>query len=185
MVGASLLVTDTDIPNHTTFALRGSFGNETVFWMAEQWLPDWRGQAQYALAGGFLYALGGYMDAAHNNLVMTDVLGVAVAADGTLGRSFATSSLPAPTAFGEAIAVDDYIFVVGGRGAVFGAAGRADVVSAHVGSDGQLTPFAAQSPLPEARTNHDSALGGDYLYITGGAVNGPGLDTVFAGRVRY
>jgi hypothetical protein len=179
------LIADTDLTNGTTFGLHGAFQDQGVSWRTEDWLPDWRGQAQYALAGGFLYAIGGYKDAAHQNAVMTEVFGTAVAADGTLGRPFPTASLPTPTTFGEAIAVDDYMFVVGGRSAILGASGRADVVSARVGADGQLSPFAAQSPLPEGRSNHDSALGGDYIYITGGAFYGPGLDTVFAGRVRF
>ena len=39
--------------------------------------------------------------------------------------------------------------------------------------------------LPMLRTNHELALVGDFLVLTGGAGTGPGDTTVLTARVRY
>jgi hypothetical protein len=127
--------------------------------------------------------LGGYLGGATE--VVSSIEGAAISLDGSVGGRFTAGALPEPTSFGEAVAVDDYLFVIGGRGAVFGASGRTTVLAARIGQDGRPGAWSSQTPLPAGRTNHDAALSGSFLYVTGGATNGPGLDTVFVARVRF
>ena len=111
--------------------------------------------------------------------------GVPRASAGTPGKSFAVTGLPKPTAFGQAIAVDDWVFVVGGKDSVMTGAGHADVFAAHVESSGQLGAWKSLASLPQGRTAHAVAVGGDYLYVTGGGYDAGGLSTVFSTRVRF
>jgi hypothetical protein len=156
-------------------------------WQETKWSAGFRGQPQYAYAttdeGSFVYALGGYAGADRDNAVLAEGAGAAIDASGAPGAAFAVPALPKPTAFGKAMAVDDWIFVTGGKDAVFGD-GRADVFAAHVEAGGALGAFTAVAALPEGRTSHALALSGEWLYLTGGGYDAGGLDTVFAARVR-
>ena len=166
-----------------TLTLHAAAGASLGGWQTDAWLPEFRGQAQYAWTDRYVYVLGGYLAGATQ--VSAGVVGGTIGSDGTVGGRFDARALPEPTAFGEAVAVDDYLFVVGGRGAVFGGSGRSSVLSARAAGDGSLGEWTPQAPLPEGRTNHDMALGGSYLYVTGGAVSGPGGDTVLVAQVRF
>src|SRR5207302_5251003 len=108
-----------------------------------------------------------------------------IAADGSIGALFNATPLPVPVSFGEAVAVDDWLFVIGGRAQVFGAAGTRSVYAAPIAADGSLGAWSTLAELPQGRTNHDAVVGGNYLYVTGGGYDGPGLDTVFATRARF
>jgi Kelch motif len=153
-------------------------------WSAEAFVPTFLGHPQYAFTGTYVYALGGYGGADAGNPVLTTVTGAAVDPNGKLGTAFATQALPTPTTFGEAIAVDGWIFVVGGGTEVF--AGALDsTVSAPWETNGELGAWKPQSILPQARRDFALTLAGDFLYLTGGGDMGPGVATVFAARVRF
>jgi hypothetical protein len=77
------------------------------------------------------------------------------------------------------------VFVAGGRAQVLGAPGTTTVVAAHVAPDGALDAWQAAAALPMARTNHELAVVGDFLVVTGGAASGPGDATVLVSRVRF
>jgi hypothetical protein len=81
--------------------------------------------------------------------------------------------------------VDDWLFVVGGRAQVFGAPGTTSVFAAPLAEDGSVGEWTTPATLPMARTNHDLALVGDYLVVTGGAAMGPGDANVLVSRVRF
>jgi hypothetical protein len=166
-----------------TLRLPGASGSAPTF-AVDDWLPGFRGRPQYAFTASFVYVLGGYLGADKGNVAVDDVQGAKVGADGAIGPPFVTEKLPYKLTFGQAIAVDDWVFVLGGREAALGPAPHAEVWSAHVGSDGKLSTWTAQRSLPEARTNFQVVLGGDYLYVTGGGNDGPGVDTVWSTRVR-
>jgi hypothetical protein len=100
------------------------------------------------------------------------------------GAGIPTSKLPAPTAFGEAVAVDDHVFVVGGKPEVFGDASSA-VYSAPIQADGSLGAWTTLAALPMARTNHELVLVRDFLVIAGGASTGGGDANVLVARVRF
>jgi len=164
--------------------LRMTNGDAPTF-AQEDWLPGFRGRPQYAFTGSFVYVLGGYFGADKGNVTTDDVQGAPIDASGKIGSPFATQKLPEPTTFGQAIAVDDYVFVLGGRDAALGGTPRAEVYSAKIGADGKLSAWTKQASLPAPRTNFQVSLGGDFLFVTGGGADGPGLDTVFAARVRF
>jgi hypothetical protein len=153
-------------------------------WSQETWLPGFLGRPEYAFTGTFVYAMGGYLSDDAGNPTVTTVQGARVAADGKVGTSFETEALPVPITYGEAVAVDDWIFVVGGKATLFGS-GEATTLSSQVGSGGQLGPWKAQASLPQGRTDMALTLAGDFLYQTGGGYTAGGVATVFVARVRF
>lgn len=157
-------------------------------WSDAAWLPEFRGRPQWATAsaGGkqWVYALGGYSDADAGNTTLATGAGAEVMADGTTGASFTTTPLPKPTTFGTAASADDWVFVIGGRDAIFGSQPRADVVSAQADASGALGAWGTQSPLPAPRSNACAVVAGDFLYVLGGA-DTTTVDTVYAARVRF
>jgi hypothetical protein len=165
-------------------ALRVATSPKLGTWAEDNWLPGFLGHPQYAFTGTFVYALGGYESDDAGNPVVATVSGAPIEADGSVGASFTTEPLPTPVAFGEAVAVDDWIFQVGGQTSAFGT-GVAGAVSAQVLADGKLGVWKGQPSLPEGRTSLALTLAGDFLYVTGGGYLGPGLPTVFSARVRF
>lgn len=160
-------------------------------WQSSTWLAGFRGHPQYALAkpegaGGpsYVYALGGYASAESGNAVLADGAGAALDAAGAPGKSFAVRALPKPTSFGRAIAIDDWIFVIGGKDDVLGGKGRADVFASRIGPGGALGEWSAVASLPAGRTSLAVAASGDFVYVTGGGFDAGGLDDVWSARVR-
>ena len=158
-------------------------------WKQTTWLTGFRGRPQYAFATigetSYVYALGGYSSGNTGNGVLADGAGASLDASGVPGKSFTVRALPKPTSFGQAITVDDWIFVVGGKDEVFTGRGRADVYASKVAGDGKLEGWSTVAPLPKGRTSHAVAAHGDFVYVTGGGYDAGGLDTVFAARVRF
>jgi hypothetical protein len=153
-------------------------------WTDDDWLSGFLGRPEYAFTGAYLYAMGGYLSVDGGNPTVTATHGAPIESNGKVGTPFATQSLPKPITYGGGVAVDDWIFVVGGKASPFGS-GEADTFSSHVGSGGQLGPWKAQASLPQGRTDMALTLAGDFLYLTGGGYMGPGVATVFAARVRF
>ena len=153
-------------------------------WVAYDWSIGFRAQAQYAFTKNFAYTIGGYKPDA-GNPVTIDVFYAPISMQGGIVHPMPTASIPTPTAFGEATAVDDYIFIAGGRKQAFGADGTSAVYAAHVLPTGELEAWQPVTALPMGRTNHELAVVGDFLVVTGGAVNGPGDANVFVSRVRF
>jgi hypothetical protein len=151
-------------------------------------LPEFRGRPQWAAAfvGGvhYGYVLGGYSDADSGNQVLATGKGVALQADGTTLPPFDVTPLPQPTTFGTAVSADDYVFVLGGRDAIFGGTATAVVRSAVVGGSGTLGAWQLCAPMPAPRSNVTAVVAGNYLYVLGGAAT-QATDTVFAAQVRF
>ena len=168
-------------------------GTSLGAWQHTTWLTGFRGHPQYAFAtldaslggGSYVYALGGYTSGDGGNDVVADGAAAVLDAAGVPGASFAVRALPKPTSFGQAIAVDDWLFVIGGKSGVFGSAGSTDAVAAHIGAGGALDSWTTVASLPAGRTSHSVAASGDFVYVTGGGFDAGGLDTVFSARVRY
>ena len=95
-----------------------------------------------------------------------------------------TTKLPVPTTFGEAVAVDDWVFVVGGREQVFGAEASTRVFAAQVGVDGELSDWQ-ETASPMGRTNHEVVAVGDFLVSVGGAAGAGGDANVLVSRARF
>ena len=167
-----------------TAALRSPTSPAFTSWSEDDWLPGFLGRPEYAFTGSYVYAIGGYLSTDAGNPVVLTVTGAPIEAGGKVGASFVTQALPMPVIFGRAIAVDDWIFVVGGKPDIF-TPGVAGTLSAQVGALGELGPWTAQTLLPEGRTDMALTLAGNFLYQTGGGFMGPGVPTVFATRVRF
>jgi Kelch motif len=178
----------------TLYAIDSSLSSTTVLevstvpkfgaWSVSPWLSGFLGRPEYAFTGTYLYAISGYLSDDAGNPTVTAAYGASVISDGKIGKPFTTQSLPAPVTYGNGVAVDDWIFVVGGKSSPFGI-GETSTFSSQVGSGGQLGPWKPQTSLPQGRTDMTLTLSGDFLYLTGGGYMGPGLATVFAARVRF
>lgn len=180
IVRDQLIMMDTKLPaeGDATVTLRMPLAGGT--WSSDDWGIGFRSQAQYAFAGDFAYTLGGYLGG-DGNPVSADVFVTALASG---APATATSPLPEPVAFGEAVAVDRFVFVVGGRAQVFGGAPSTHVHVAPMSSDGTLGTWRT-TQLPIARTNHELAVVGDYLVMAGGADTAGGDSQVWIARVRF
>lgn len=180
----TLLVMNSRLPmdGDTTVTLRTPAAEAPV-WTTDDWHINFRAQAQYAFTASFAYALGGYHDPAVGALA--DAYVAPIGAGGTVGTPVMTTALYTPTAFGEAAAVDGWLFVTGGRAQVFGAGGTTTVLAAPIAADGTLGAWTPATALPVARTNHAMVLVGDFLVIAGGADTAGGDATVLIARVRY
>jgi len=183
--GGALLMMDTVLPmdGDKTVTLRTAAAGGGA-WSTDDWGIGFRAQAQYAFGDGFAWTLGGY-GGAEGNPVSDEVFVATIGGDGAVGVGRPTTKLPAPTAFGEAAAVDDFVFVVGGRPQVFGGQASSSVYAAHVGVDGGLEGWTTLAALPMARTNHELVVVGDYLVIAGGASEAGGDANVMSARVRF
>lgn len=160
-------------------------------WQSSTWLPGFRGHPQYALAkpegakgASYIYALGGYASGDKGNAVLADGAGAALDLEGVPGKSFPVRALPKPTSFGKAVAIDDWLFVIGGKDEVLTGKGRSDVFAAHIEAGGALGEWKVVAAMPEGRTSHAVAAHGDLVYVTGGGFDAGGLDTVWSARVR-
>lgn len=183
--GGDLLMMDTVLPadGDATVTLRTPLAG-TPTWTTDDWHIGFRAQAQYAFSDDVAFTIGGYKGDA-DNTVTNEVFFAPIGADGLIGASNPTAPLPAPVAFGEAIAVDDFVFVVGGRAQVFGAGGTTSVFAAHVEADGSLSAWTTLGPLPFPRTNHELTVVGDYLVLAGGADTAGGDTKVLVAQVRF
>ncbi len=148
----------------------------------QRWLPGFRGHPAYAYAPPFVYVLGGY-DAPANNALATGA--GAQISQGKAGAPFPTAPLPQPTSFGAAVAVDSYVFAVGGKSAIFSANGSPSVFVGQLDAAGAIAAWTKLADMPGGRTSLSAVVGGSFLYVTGGGFDAGGVDTVFASQVRF
>ncbi len=164
-------------------------GDAVGAWQEKTWLTGFRGHPQYAFAtlgtSSFVYVLGGYSSGSTSNTVLADGAGATLDTQGKPGTSFKVPALPKATSNGQAIAVDDWIFLVGGKDDVLAGKGRADVYATKISDGGSLDAWKSVAPLPEGRTSMAVAVHGDFVYVTGGGFDAGGLDSIYAARVRF
>ena len=179
----TLLVMEQLLPasGNTVVTLRTPLAG--IAWSTDDWKIGFHAQSEYAFSDSFAYSIGGYVDPAVG--AVADVYVAPIDATGAIGTVTASAALPTAVAFGQAVAVDGWVFVAGGRAQVFGAPGTTAVYAAPIAADGSLGAWQTAAPLPMARANHSMVVVGDYLVLTGGAANGPGDTTVLTARVRY
>ncbi|MBA2541952.1 MAG: hypothetical protein H0V17_20070 [Deltaproteobacteria bacterium] len=179
---AQLLVMDTLLPNEgdQTVTLRRPIDTDT--WTTDDWGIGFRAQAEYAFSERFAYTLGGYLGG-EGNPASTEVF-VASIENAAITNIRSTAPLPEPVMFGEAVAVDAWVFVVGGRSQVFGGTASTKVYAAQATADGTLGAWAEVSALPMGRTNHELVAVGDFLVLPGGADAMGGDANVLIARVR-
>ncbi|MBS2032207.1 MAG: hypothetical protein JST54_30185 [Deltaproteobacteria bacterium] len=157
----------------------GSF--DAASWTVSEFSTTFVGRPQWAFDGSTLFVAGGY-DSTLTPLA--SVSGTTVTGS-SASALFATTALPAPTSFGRAVAIDGWLFVVGGKSAVYTGSGTTATFAAPILTGGQLGAWTATSTMPLGRTNHAMAVAGDFLYVTGGATSGPGDANVLAAKIRF
>ncbi len=121
-------------------------------------------------ANGFAYILGGYhYFPSTNGIVFSDVVYCArINLDGTLGSWQTANPLPKAVIFLSAAVWDNTIYVIGG----YDGTNLLNVVySSQIQTNGSLTAWLAQSPVPDAVYTHAEVANG-LLYVLGGSVNG-------------
>jgi len=148
-------------------------------WSTADWGIGFRAQAEYAFSDRFAYTLGGYTGG-EGNPATTEVFVATL----EIAEVRPATPLPEPVIFGEAVAVDDWVFVVGGRSQVFGGEASTKVFAAQA-TDGALGAWSEVAELPMGRTNHELVLVGDELVVVGGAEAAGGDATVLVARVRF
>lgn len=148
-------------------------------WLTADWGIGFRAQAEYAFSDRFAYTLGGYTGA-EGNPATSEVFVATL----DIRDVRPTTPLPEPVIFGEAVAVDDWVFVVGGRSQVFGGVASTRVFAAQA-IDGALGAWREVAELPMGRTNHELVLVGDDLVVVGGADAAGGDANVLMARVRF
>lgn len=173
-----LLVMDTLLPAEGDQTVTYTFAADA--WSTADWGIGFRAQAQYAFSDRFAYTLGGYLGD-DGNPASAEVFVASL--DGTGVRP--TTPLPVPVIFGEAVAVDDWVFVAGGRAQVFGGTASTKVYASQATADGSLGAWTEVAALPIGRTNHELVLVGDYLVVLGGADAMGGDANVVMARVRF
>lgn len=183
VVGGMLVVTTANTPDSTTeadhsFTIATPLGG-ALAWTATDWQGvNFRADGELAFSASSAYVIGGYHDPAVGAVPDAFVASYAGSA------AQPTTALPAPVAFGRAMVVDSWLFVVGGRAQVFGAGGTTAVYAAPIAGDGTLGAWTTPTALSAPRTNFAMALVGDFLVLTGGAASGPGDTTVLVSRAR-
>lgn len=184
----TLFAMDSRLPadGNIVATLHASFDGKSLgAWAEDDWLPGFRGHPQFAATPSFVFTLGGYTTTDAGSEIGDDVHGARIGADGTVSGGFEALPMPAKRGFGAALAVDDYLVVAGGKDGILSGMGSTDVFSAKIGADGKLDAWTKQEPLPGGRTSLSMVVSGDYVYVTGGGFDGPGLDSVYVGKVRY
>jgi hypothetical protein len=152
-------------------------------WTNYAWTSDFRGWPQYAFNGSYAWIFGGYSSG--TTTVQSDGHGVPMSNSGVPGTAFSITSLPQPTTAGDGAAVDGYVFLFGGKSDTFSGAGSTMVYSTPIASDGTLGNWTAQTSLPQGRAHLRATVANDFVYITGGALSGGGLNTVFSAQIRF
>ena len=150
-------------------------------WTVSEFSTTFIGRPQWAFDGQTLFVAGGYDS---NIDALASVSGTEVNG-GNVGPLFSATPLPAPTSFGRAVAIDGWLFVIGGKSAVYTGSGTTSTFAAPIADGGTLGAWQATSTMPIGRTNHAMAVGGDFVYVTGGATSGPGDTNVLAARIRF
>ena len=177
-----LLVMDTVLPDEgdQTITLHRPIATDT--WTTDDWGIGFRAQAEYAFSEHFAYTLGGYLGG-EGNPASTEVFVASI--DNGITNIRSTTPLPEPVMFGEAVAVDDWVFVVGGRSQVFGGTASTKVYAAQATTDGTLGAWTEVTVLPMGRTNHELVAVGDFLVLPGGADAMGGDANVLIARARF
>jgi hypothetical protein len=178
----TLVLTHAELPNEGDTLVTLHTHLPSLSWSMDDWHIGFHAMYETAFTPSSVYVLGGYHDPAVGALADTYVGSLAA---GALTSVAPSSPLPAPVAFGSAVAVDGWLFVTGGRGQVFGAPGTTEVYAAPIGTGGALGSWQTTTALPLQRTNHSVVVVGDFLVLAGGAASGPGDTNVLTSRVRF
>ena len=135
-------------------------------WRAGPALPEPRAQAAGAIAGEWIYVIGG--DDATEAARATVYRASLDPESGEVGEWTAERDLPGPLIQATAVADAGYLYVIGG----WDGAESIDVLHAAIGADGSLGDWTSNTALPEPRSLHASAVADDHIFVLAGGASG-------------
>jgi hypothetical protein len=134
-------------------------------------------------ANGFVYVIGGETYNPIDGItISSNVYYAKTNLDGSLGSWQTASSLPNTLQFLNASVWSNRIYVIGGFDGNYL---QSNVYSATIKSDGSLSAWTAQTPMPVPIYTQAQAANG-YLYVLGGAINGGSVivNTVYYTKIN-
>jgi Tol biopolymer transport system component len=143
-------------------------------WIVENSLLTKRYRAGGALWNDRIYVLGG-MENEIDRFLHDTIERTTINPDGSLQPWQIIGTLPGPRWQFESMAIDGYLYVVGGS---TDTQELAEVIYAEIQGDGSLGPWQATSPLNVARSRFGLASVNGYLYAIGGNNYSTFLDSV-------
>lgn len=176
---------------HVLITIIAGLLSATVTARAQKWitntpLPDGYLNHSLSYANGFLYNIGGF-SASNGEADGTNVFYSPVSRDGTIGPWKRTSSLPEAVYEHASVALDGYVYVLGG---VHYTPSAGDFFSntvyyAKANSDGTLGAWLTTTSLPADYYFHAASAWNHTIFITGGASNtNDGNKTVYSAGIR-
>ncbi|GBD08028.1 hypothetical protein HRbin22_00257 [Candidatus Thermoflexus japonica] len=180
-----------DVGDGAVSLLRAGLSGEWITTVVTAGLtPRWGHTAVYT--NGRIYVIGGLDDpAAPNAITATIIQSAAVQSDHNLSPwatvpTNLTAIFPRGTAYGGAVLVNDFLYVIGGRQDLnMENPLQSQVAYARVRPDGTLSPFTATTPLPSGLSNMAVAAWDGWIYVIGGLAQGASItvvDTIYAAR---
>ncbi|HEY4499733.1 MAG TPA: immunoglobulin-like domain-containing protein, partial [Candidatus Paceibacterota bacterium] len=154
-------------------------GTIGVWATSTTYLPDERSEAGIAAANGFIYAIAG-LDS--NGTDYATVYYTRVKADGTLSAWSTGSSLPVAISGVGAIAVNGYLYALGGTQG--GGTAEEEVYYTKIHPDGSLGTWRQTTNMAAARIRHSVVSANGYMYVIGGQ-NGANAQTgIFYSKIN-
>jgi hypothetical protein len=143
-------------------------------WNATTPLPNPTTNAAAEAYNGYLYVLGGGQT---SSTATSTVWYAPLSATGSVGAWTGATALPAGISLHKALAMDGYMYVMGGRSAV--GTVTSTVISAPINTDGTLGSWTNTTALPGPRYYHAAASYKRRIYTTGGWTGSAATSTVF------
>jgi len=167
--------------NSTYGGLSYSIVNNLVgTWNATTPLPDAVGYPAGVAANGFLYVLSGAIDS-EGPYANNSVYYAKINPDGSVGAWQTTTPLPSPEFGLNAVVWNGRIYTTGGNNGLYMTNA---VWSAQIQTNGSLSSWVAQAPLPETVEFHASVVANGYIYVLGGSVNSCWTNSVYYSRIN-
>ncbi|HSX34997.1 MAG TPA: carbohydrate binding domain-containing protein [Candidatus Saccharimonadales bacterium] len=147
-----------------------------------------RSRAGSIAYNGYMYVIGGGTGVDGNTVAASNnALYAKINADGSVGSFAATTNLNTGVSSANAIVINGYMYLVGGKTADNLNTGTAIVQYARINSDGTLGTWSqTTAAMPAARSSAGIATLNSYLYVTGGQDNagGGGQNTYYYAKVN-
>ena len=125
-----------------------------------------RGALGLAAYGGYLYALGGYLDTGMSLETLSSVEKAGISPDGTLGAWTSETPLTCGRLESSAVIVSNTLIVIGGWAYMNSSA--CPVETNEIGTGGTLGPWSVTSPASVDRPGVSAAVYNQSIYVVGG-----------------
>jgi hypothetical protein len=143
-------------------------------WNTTTPLPTSTTQAAAEAYGGYLYVLGGGQT---TSTATSTVYSAPINSTGSIGAWSTTTALPVGLAFHKALAMDGYMYVMGGRTA--SGTATSTVYSAPINAGGTLGAWSTTTAMPGPRYYHAASKYKGRIYTSGGWTGSAATSTVF------